>query len=106
MKVESSFASQLYATARRMAPAEQQPATAGGNPVAKESFANALEATMAELATRLGNGEAVARHAMAGQGDVQSVVEALTQAELALETAVTVRDKVVEAYQEILRMPI
>ena len=115
MKVESSFASQLYASARRMAPAEQQIAAPGRDPVARESFADALEATMAELSTRLGTGEAAARQAVAGQaadqaaagqGDVQSVVEALTQAELALETAVTVRDKVVEAYQEILRMPI
>lgn len=38
--------------------------------------------------------------------DAQSVVEALSQAELALQTAITVRDRVVAAYQEILRMPI
>lgn len=38
--------------------------------------------------------------------DAQSVVEALSQAELALQTAVTIRDRVVSAYQEILRMPI
>lgn len=38
--------------------------------------------------------------------DAQSVVEALSQAELALQTAVTVRDRVVAAYQDILRMPI
>ena len=31
---------------------------------------------------------------------------ALAQTELAVETAVTVRNKVVEAYQEILRMPV
>jgi flagellar hook-basal body complex protein FliE len=37
--------------------------------------------------------------------DTQSVVEAFSQAELALQTAVTVRDRVVSAYQEILRMP-
>ena len=38
--------------------------------------------------------------------DAQGVVEALSQAELALQTAVTIRDRVVAAYQEILRMPI
>lgn len=41
-----------------------------------------------------------------GQLDTQSVVEALSQAELALQTAITVRDRVVSAYQDILRMPI
>jgi len=105
MKVESSLASQLYANARKVAPAEQQPVAVQKSP-AGESFSDALAATMAELSATLGTSETAARQAMLGQGDVQSVVESLTAAELALETAVTVRDKVVEAYQEILRMPI
>ncbi|WOI52944.1 flagellar hook-basal body complex protein FliE [Parvularcula sp. LCG005] len=41
-----------------------------------------------------------------GQFDAQSVVEALSQAEMALQTAVTIRDRVVGAYQELLRMPL
>lgn len=40
-----------------------------------------------------------------GQADPHSVVEALATAEVALETAVTIRNRVVEAYQELLRMP-
>lgn len=38
--------------------------------------------------------------------DPHAMVEALANAELVLEAAVTVRDKVVEAYQELLRMPV
>ena len=38
--------------------------------------------------------------------DPHLLVEALTQSQLAVETAVTVRNRVVEAYQEILRMPV
>jgi flagellar hook-basal body complex protein FliE len=34
------------------------------------------------------------------------MVEALANAEMVLDTAVTIRDKVVEAYQELLRMPV
>jgi len=41
-----------------------------------------------------------------GQGDAHSVVEALATAEVALEAAVTIRNRVVEAYQELLRMPV
>ncbi len=41
-----------------------------------------------------------------GQADAHSVVEAMANAELALETAVTIRNRVVEAYQELLRMPV
>ena len=104
MKVESSLASQLYASARSIGAAE--PPAAAQKAREGESFSEALTKTMAELKATLGTSETVARQAMLGQGDVQSVVEALTSAELAFETAVTVRDKVVEAYQEILRMPI
>jgi len=42
----------------------------------------------------------------AGTGDAQSVVQALATAEVALEGAVTIRNRVVEAYQELLRMPV
>ena len=43
---------------------------------------------------------------MTGQADAQALVQAVAQTELAVETAVTIRNKVVEAYQEILRMPV
>lgn len=42
----------------------------------------------------------------AGTANAHSVVEALATAEIALETAVTIRNRVVEAYQELLRMPV
>lgn len=43
---------------------------------------------------------------MIGAADPHALVEALANTQLAVETAVTVRDRVVEAYQEILRMPV
>jgi flagellar hook-basal body complex protein FliE len=43
---------------------------------------------------------------VSGQGDVIDVVTAVAEAELALETMVSVRDKVIAAYEEIMRMPI
>jgi len=50
--------------------------------------------------------EATTKSAMLGNADPHTLVQALAQTELAVETAVTVRNKVVEAYQEILRMPV
>lgn len=38
--------------------------------------------------------------------DPHAMVDALAKAELALSSAVTIRDKVVEAYNELLRMPV
>ena len=44
--------------------------------------------------------------AIDGEADVTDVVMAVTNAETTLETVVAVRDRVMAAYQEILRMPI
>ena len=41
-----------------------------------------------------------------GQTDLVSVVTAISSAEASLETVVAVRDQVISAYQEIMRMPI
>ena len=41
-----------------------------------------------------------------GQVETHRLVQTLAEAEVAMETVVAIRDKVVEAYQEILRMPV
>lgn len=41
-----------------------------------------------------------------GRTDVVDVVTAIAETEVALETMVTVRDRVISAYEEIMRMPI
>ena len=41
-----------------------------------------------------------------GQGNLVDVVTAISQTELAIDTMVAVRDKVISAYEEIMRMPI
>lgn len=50
--------------------------------------------------------DTAATRAMSGKADTHDVVQAIARAELALESVVAIRDKVVEAYQEILRMPV
>jgi flagellar hook-basal body complex protein FliE len=44
--------------------------------------------------------------AIAGGGSITDVVTAVSKAELALQTTVAIRDRVVQAYQDIMRMPI
>ncbi len=71
-----------------------------------ESPGAALRGAVADFATTLKQGDAAATAAMTGDADPHALVQALVQTELAVEAAVTVRNKVVEAYQEILRMPV
>ena len=58
------------------------------------------------VADTVAKSEAAAAAFMTGEADPHSVVEAMAAAEMAVETAVTLRNRVVEAYQELLRMPI
>ena len=44
--------------------------------------------------------------AVAGEADILEVVSAVSNAEMTLQTVVAVRDRVLGAYQEIMRMPI
>ncbi|RFP86549.1 flagellar hook-basal body complex protein FliE [Rhodobacteraceae bacterium 63075] len=59
-----------------------------------------------DFSATLQQGEEAAKAAMTGDADPHALVQALAQTELAVEAAVTVRNKVVEAYQQILRMPV
>jgi len=52
------------------------------------------------------NAERLTTLSATGKADLNSVVMAVSEAELTLNTVVAVRDKVLEAYREILRMPI
>ncbi|MGR3493692.1 flagellar hook-basal body complex protein FliE [Citreimonas sp.] len=97
MDVRSLFAAQKYAASR---PA-MEPGQADANPIA-QSF----EQTAKNFVDTVQKGEDTARAAMTGAADPHALVEALAQSELAVETVVAVRNKVVEAYQEILRMPV
>ncbi len=99
MDIRTSFAAQTYAQAR---PATRPSPDAAGPADATGGFARAL----GSLAETLSAGETTAKAAMTGGADPHALVEALAASELAVETAVTLRDKVVEAYQEILRMPV
>lgn len=75
-------------------------------PDAVSDFTAALRQAAGGVAEDLKAGEAATIKAAAGQADVNEVVLAISKAELALQTMTTVRDKALQAYQEIMRMPI
>jgi flagellar hook-basal body complex protein FliE len=47
-----------------------------------------------------------AMQAIAGGGDLTSVVTAVSRAQLSLQTTVAIRDRVLQAYQDIIKMSI
>ncbi|TCP61192.1 flagellar hook-basal body complex protein FliE [Rhodovulum bhavnagarense] len=96
MSIDTTLALRGYAGAR---PATQP------EPL-QNTAENGFARVAAGLDATIRHGERTAMAAMTGGADPHALVQALTQSELAVETAVTIRDKVVEAYQEILRMPV
>ncbi len=50
--------------------------------------------------------DGLAQGMAAGKANIVDVVTAVTETEVAVEAMVSVRDKVIHAYEEIMRMPI
>ena len=101
MNIKSLWANQAYGTMQSAIPPGPR-ATSRTGPSDPNLFAKYARDVVQTMKT----GEETAKAGLVGKADAHSVVEALAATELAVETAVTVRDKVVEAYQEILRMPV
>jgi flagellar hook-basal body complex protein FliE len=96
MDVRSTFAAETYARAK---PATAPEPEGGG-------IGDSLGRAVQSFTETLSRGEDVARGARSGGGGTKALVQALASSQMAVETVATVRDKVVEAYQEILRMPV
>lgn len=80
------------------------PRSGGGPP--RAAFGAVLEQVLAEGMAAGRKGEVAATQAVAGHASLQEVVEAVNAAELTLQTVVAVRDRMITAYQDIIRMPI
>ena len=71
-----------------------------------KGFGDLVADAMKDAASTIRAGESAATQGAAGQGDIVQVVNAVTAAELTLQTVVAVRDRVIAAYQDIMKMPI
>jgi flagellar hook-basal body complex protein FliE len=70
------------------------------------SFMNMVSDSLKSAVQTGRQAEELSLKQISGEADLKDVVTAVANAENTLETVVAVRDKVLSAYQEILRMPI
>ena len=83
------------------------PGAAGGPGEAQgPGFADLLQNVMGDMTQTTKVAEAQMTQLAQGQGSLIDVVTAVSSAEASLETVIAVRDQVIQAYQEIMRMPI
>lgn len=91
------------------ASAYQQGAKAADKPPLAEggtSFADFLREKAQSALNVLRAGEQMQAKGVAGTAELPEVVQAVTSAELTLQTIVAVRDRLIGAYQEIMRTQI
>lgn len=83
------------------------PIDTGSSPtVAQPGFGSMVEKLVGDTAGSLRAAESASAKQIAGKGDLIDVVTAMGAAETALDTVVAVRDRMVSAYSDIMRMQI
>lgn len=70
------------------------------------SFLDMVGSALKDSASMGYKSEAIATKALSGKADLTDVVTAVSDAETALNTVVAIRDRVISAYQDIIKMPI
>ena len=101
MTINVAAGAAAYANAAK---ALTQPQAAGAT--SGTGFGDMLKSTIEGAINDQHQGEAASMQAVAGNADINSVVAAVTNADVTLQTVVAVRDKVISAYQEILHMTV
>ena len=104
MSIDTIRAAEIYAQVAKAA--ANAPGTEETAASARPNFSALVEDALTTTEQSLKAGEAAAAQAAAGEASLVDVVTAVSAAEVTLETAIAVRNRVIEAYQDILRMPI
>ncbi|KAF0114187.1 MAG: flagellar hook-basal body complex protein FliE [Rhodospirillaceae bacterium] len=94
-----------YRAAARAAVGTKPPVEAAETVGTGASFADMVKDTVKGAIDSGRKAENLEMKAIAGQADLRDVVMAVANAEVTLDTVVAIRDKVVGAYNEILKMP-
>jgi flagellar hook-basal body complex protein FliE len=71
-----------------------------------QDFGDLLKSVMSDAVQASKTAETQIANQVAGKAELIDVVTAISSAEASLETVMAVRDQVISAYQEIMRMPI
>ena len=75
-------------------------------PLPGESFADLVSGMVEDSITASRSAEQISADAMLGQADINDVVMAVGNAEMGLQMVTGLRDRIIEAYKDIMRMPI
>ena len=72
----------------------------------ENSFSDMIKESTKNVSNQISRAENLSMESLVNQADVTDVVTAVTDAEMTLRTVIAVRDKLIEAHQQIMQMPI
>jgi flagellar hook-basal body complex protein FliE len=101
-------AASAYASVARLTsdPALALAKGAGVAPGSETSFASVLKEAIGTVNEMGRKSDAQTRAAANGKANMVDVVTAVSETEVAIDAVVAVRDRVIQAYEEIMKMPI
>ena len=99
-------AANAYAKLARLADPGANPLKLGAGDSGGPSFGAMVKDAIASVAEAGRKSDGLAQGMAAGKANIVDVVTAVSETEVAVEAMVSVRDKVIQAYEEIMRMPI
>lgn len=100
-------AAKAYAAAQKGLGIDPGIGSIGGSTApAQGGFGDILKSAMTDAMSASKTAEKQMAAQVAGKTELVDVVTAISAAEASLETVMAVRDQVISAYQEIMRMPI
>ena len=105
MAIDFASAVNAYKAAAKATSAGQINAP-GGSENDQGTFAAMVGDSLKQAVQTGYEAETLSLKQIAGEADLKDVITAVANAEQTLETVVVVRDKVLSAYNEILKMPI
>lgn len=82
------------------------PAATGASEAGQSNFASMVSDALSSVRDASGKAEQQSLQSIQGNAPLHDVVAAVSNAEVTLQTVVAVRDRVISAYQDIIRMPI
>lgn len=106
MATPATLAASAYSAAQRYADPSRQNVSQALGSKASGGFDDLLQSAIDQVSAAGHKADAQSTQAVTGKADIVDVVTAVAESEAALETLVAVRDKVIAAYEEIMRMPI
>ncbi|MBL8770751.1 MAG: flagellar hook-basal body complex protein FliE [Phenylobacterium sp.] len=99
-------AAKAYASAQKAMGVEDGLGMGSAAAPAQGGFGDLVKAAISDAFSASKTAETQMAAQVAGKAELIDVVTAISAAEASLETVMAVRDQVISAYQEIMRMPI